>query len=77
MFKLNKRSKTFFPLSINCGNSGIKPTSEELTSEHENVKINIIDKIMRELNIPRLRFLNDIFRDFFLQMLLEGPVTLV
>ena len=60
--------KHFFPLSIDCRCPSTGIPSEELTSEQEGVKINIIDKIRREIaRFPRLVFLNDIPWDYFRQ----------
>ena len=54
---------------IQCSNPGKEPPSDELTSEQERVKIDIDDKIRRELpHFPRLYFLEHAFEDYFKQL---------
>ena len=44
----------------------MKPSSDELTCEKEQVKVDIVDKIRRELTrFPRLDFLKYAFNDYF------------
>ena len=55
---------------------GRKPPSDELTSEQEQVKVDIVDKIRGVVaRFPRLNFLENVFDDYFEQI--EDTLKLV